>query len=101
MIVKYNNNELMNRVVPGINNVKNKIPTNDIYTIKNKCPDDFNCRNLLNQVLNELQGDSTRLKTLSNNINTKNTRIMTIDRNIKSKLYSDKIETMRIQKPKI
>lgn len=101
MIVKYNNTELMNRVVPGINSAKNKIPTNEFYTIKNKCPDDFNYRNLLNQVLNELQGDSTRLKILANNINTKNTRIMTIDRNIKSKLYSDKIETMKIQKPKI
>ncbi len=101
MIVKYDNSALINKVLPGINTAKSKISTSEMYNIKSKCPDDFNCRNLLNQVLNELQADVTRLTTLSNNINTKNTRITVIDRNIKNRLYSDKVETMKIQKPKI
>ncbi len=101
MIVKYDDSTLINKVVPGINSAKKKIPTNEMYNIKVKCPQDFNYYRLLNQLLNELQADITRLTKLENNITTKNSRIKTIDQNIKNRIYSNKIENLKIQKPKL
>ena len=101
MIVKYDNNTLMNKVVPGINSAQKKVPTNEIYNLKTKCPKDFEYYSLLNQVLNELHADITRLAKLENNIKTKNTRINNIDQNIKNRIYSNRIENLKIQRSKL
>lgn len=101
MIVKYNNNILMNRIVPDIDSAKSRISTSQMYNIKSICPKDFKYKGLLNQVLDELYSDVNRLNSLSNNITTKDQRIISIDRNVKNYLGSNRIETVSPQKRKI